>query len=267
MTARFFSWIRRRLSAGNNLSFSGIDAGRLMYEVHDQPVQKNYDRARELSLQAMRFRELIQDPSIVGFFLSSLATWLLTDQYPEAISFFSKHFDRYPQDFAALRWRAAALWYMGKLQEAINDYSRVLELAPNDILSLSGRGQVLAALGESAKALDDLNLALEAIKEAPRPDEHWAKWYEHHEAFVRNGRAVALAGLGEHSSAMREFDVSIGLCPDNAWVYYNRATVLESAGERHKASLDYQTALAKDGPSLNLIQRERAQARLQKLLG
>ena len=177
-----------------------------MYRAHEQLLQKNYDKARELSLRAMTVRDMIQDPAIADFFLSSLAlTWLLADRYSEAISFFSEHFTRYPQDFTALRGRAAALWYLGKLREAINDYSRVLELAPNDLLSPSGRGQVLAELGQSEKALDDLNRALEAINEAPQPNAYWTKWYEEAEGYVRNGRAVALAGLGEYNLAMREF--------------------------------------------------------------
>jgi tetratricopeptide (TPR) repeat protein len=191
---------------------------------------------------------------------------VLTDRYEEAISFFSEHITRYPQDWAALRGRAAALWYAGKLQEATADYSRVLEMTPNDILSLSGRGQVLAELAQSEKALEDLDLALEAIKEAPESGPNWAKWYEQIEAFIRNGRALALAGLGEHSTAMREFDSSITLSPNNAWVYYNRASVLEAAGNRQKASLDYQMALTKEGPALNPIRRERAQARLREML-
>ena len=154
---------------------------------------------------------------------------------------------------------------MGRLHEAVNDYSRALEASPNDILSLSGRGQVLADLGQGETALEDLNHALEAMNAAPQPNAHWTKWYEQLEAFIRNGRAVALASLGRYSLAMREFDVSIGLCSENAWVYYNRATILDRASEHQKACLDYQTALTKDGPHLNAIQRERARARLQEM--
>jgi tetratricopeptide (TPR) repeat protein len=106
---------------------------------------------------------------------------------------------------------------------------------------------------------------LEEIAAARQVGSASTQWYEHIEAFVRNGRAVALAALGEDISAMREFESSLTLCPENAWVYYNRARVEDGARNLEKARLDYQTALAKDGPALNLIQRERARARVREI--
>jgi len=217
-------------------------------------------------LRGIKHRDQIEDPAIADYLLESLgATWLLTEKYEEAISFFTEYSKKYPQDSAVYVGYGWALWYSGKLQESIREYSHALELRPNDILSLSGRGQVLADLGESARAMDDPNHALEAIEATRRVNPTWTKWCEQIEAFVRNGRAVALAGLSEDASAMREFESSINLCPENAWVYYNRARVYDVARNREGAHLDYQTALAKDGPALNLIQRERAKARLREI--
>ena len=113
--------------------------------------------------------------------------------------------------------------------------------------------------------MDDLNHALESIEAARQAGPTSTKWYEQVEAFVRNGRGVALAALGEDTSAMREFESSIGLCPENAWVYYNRARVYDGARNQQKAYLDYETALAKDGPALNAIQRESAKTRLREI--
>jgi tetratricopeptide (TPR) repeat protein len=113
--------------------------------------------------------------------------------------------------------------------------------------------------------MDDLNHALEAIEAAGQVIPTSTEWYADIEAFVRNGRGVALAALGDDASAMREFESSIALCPENAWVYYNRARVYDDARNGEKARLDYQTALAKDGPALNLAQRERAKVRLREI--
>jgi len=35
----------------------------------------------------------------------------------------------------------------------------------------------------------------------------------------QDGRTFALAGLGKNGAAMDEFEVSIKLSPENAWVY------------------------------------------------
>ena len=56
------------------------------------------------------------------------------------------------------------------------------------------------------------------------------------EAFVHNGRAFALAGLGKNAA---EFEASIRLSPENAWVYHNRGQVCGLAGDRENAIADY----------------------------
>jgi tetratricopeptide (TPR) repeat protein len=192
---------------------------------------EEYDEARASLLQAIMARDSINEPETISYVLLSLAsTWLLTEQYEDGIAFFSEYVSRFPEDSAAYCGRAEALWYTGRLQEAIRDYSRALELKPGDILSLSGRGQVLGEAGENGRAVEDLNLALRTLEAVSRPDSSWDKWYEQIEAFVHNGRAFALAGIGESGPAMDEFEMSIRLSPENAWVYHNRAQVYERAG-------------------------------------
>jgi tetratricopeptide (TPR) repeat protein len=178
---------------------------------------EEYDKARAPLLRAIEFRGSISEPETISYILTSLgSTWLLTERCEDGIAFFSRYVERYSEDSEAYCGRADALWYAGRLQDAIRDYSRALELKPNSILSLSGRGQVLAEAGEHERALEDLDLALRALKTASTPDASWTKWYEQIEAFVHNGRAFALAGLGKGGAAMDEFEVSIRLSPENA---------------------------------------------------
>jgi tetratricopeptide (TPR) repeat protein len=151
------------------------------------------------------------------------------------------------------------------MQEALHDYSHALDLNPRDPVSLSGRGQVLAEVGESEKAIEDLNLALREISSAAALSPSWAAWYKALEAFVHNGRGFALATLGESGSAMAEFELSIALCPDNAWVYHNRAQVHDRAGSREKACADYQTALGKKSPALSPMKKRHVEARILEL--
>jgi Flp pilus assembly protein TadD len=113
--------------------------------------------------------------------------------------------------------------------------------------------------------MEDLNLALSEVSRAAALNPPWAAWYKTLEAFVRNGRGFALAALGENRSAMDEFGLSITLCPENAWVYHNRAQVYDRAGNREEACADYRTALGKKGPALSPIKKRHAQARVLEL--
>jgi len=263
---KFLRWIGARLSPQRTEAEFLYDVYPLLQEAHAHMLLEGYDKARAPLLQAIRSRDNINEPDTISYILMSLgATWALTEQYEDGMAFFSEYLSRYPEDSAAYCGRAEALWYAGRLQEAIRDYSRALELKPSDVLSLSGRGQVLAEVGEHGRAVEDLNLALLALKDVSRPDASWDKWYEQIEAFVHNGRGLALAGLGESEPAMNEFEVSIRLSPENAWVYHNRAQVYDRAGSREKACEDYQKALTKKKPALTPNKKAHAQARLREL--
>jgi Flp pilus assembly protein TadD len=64
---------------------------------------------------------------------------------------------------------------------------------------------------------------------------------------------------------MDEFEVSIRLSPENAWVYHNRGQVYELAGNRENARADYQKALTKKNPALSPNRKAHAQARVREL--
>jgi len=122
---------------------------------------------------------------------------------------------------------------------------------------------VLAELGESARAIEDLDIALRIAETAPKPDDSWRNWCKHVEAFARRGRGVALATSGQIPLAMKEFDASITLSPDNACVYLSRAALYERIGDVDRALIDYRTSLEKTAPPLTPLQKDRAQAKIQ----
>jgi Tfp pilus assembly protein PilF len=263
---KFLRWIGARLSPQPRKRESHNNVHQLLQEAHDHLRLGEYDKARTPFLQAIGSRDDINEPETISYILTSLgATWLLTERYEDGIAFFSRYIDRYSEDSEAYSGRAEALWYMGRLQDAIRDYSRALELKPNNIMSLSGRGQVLGEAGEHGRAIEDLDLALRAFETVSTPDASWAKWYEQIEAFVHNGRAFALAGVGKNGAAMDEFEVSIRLSPENAWVYHNRGQVCELAGDQENAIADYQKALSKKNPALTPKRKAHAQARIREL--
>jgi tetratricopeptide (TPR) repeat protein len=264
---KFLRWFRALASPQDKKAEMLTDVYGLLQKAQVHLQLEQYDLARALLLRAIDHRDRLQDAVAISYILSALdATWLFTERYEDAIRFFSEYIGRYPQDSAAYAGRAAAFWYVGRLQEAIGDYSRALELTATDIPTLSGRGQVLAELGENARAMNDLNLALQNLKTASVPNSDSARWYAEVEAFVRNGRGFALAGLGESVQAMEELGASIRLSPENAWVYYNRAQIHDRAADHEKATADYQKALTMKNPRLNPIKKNHAQARLRELL-
>src|SRR5882724_3792116 len=119
----------------------------LVQEALAELTQENYEKMRAACLQALQFRNELQESDLLDHFLSWLeASWTQQEKYGEQIAFFSQYIERYPRDAGAYSARAAGLWYSGQLQKAVVDYSHVLELKPLDIGSLSGRGQVLAEM-------------------------------------------------------------------------------------------------------------------------
>jgi tetratricopeptide (TPR) repeat protein len=265
---KFLRWLRAKLSLrGGKAAPSTDHVHQLLHEAHAHLLSEEYDEARSLLLQAIELRYVMNEPETVNYVLMSLeTTWMLTEKFEEGISFFSDYLGHYPSNSAAYGGRAGVLWYSGRLEEAMQDFTRSLELKPKGILSLSGRGQVLAEVGRAEEALEDLNLALQELKAIQMSSPSWMTWYAGIEAFVQNGRGFAFAALGQSERAMAEFEQSINLCPENAWVYHNRAQVYDRAGNGEQAISDYEKALAKNGPSLNPIRKKQAERRLKEIL-
>src|SRR5271163_3663687 len=158
---RFMRWITAPFSPKRPEEDPSQRSNLLIQRAHAYLRKEEYNEARALLLELIAFRDKVLDPNVIAFALNALATtWILTEQYEEAVAFFSQYIRRYQKDPEAYSGRAAAFWYAGRPQDAIRDYSCALELNPTHILSLSGRGQVLAETGEYAKAIQDLESAL-----------------------------------------------------------------------------------------------------------
>src|SRR5437588_10785275 len=107
------------------------------------------------------------------------------------------------------------------------------------------------------RALTDLNHALDLAKNL---GSHIG------EAYTRNGRGLALGGLGNYEMALAEFESAIKLCPNNAWVYYNRGLTFERMGESNKALADFKVALVKNDPIFTNNKRKYAESKLKTLV-
>jgi tetratricopeptide (TPR) repeat protein len=263
---KILKWIRGGLSDSEAQARAQRDVRSLMYEAHALLDEQQYDGARHVLLRALELWDRIVERATIDWLLMSLgSTWLFQERFSDQMAFFSDYVSRYPMDCAAYCERAAALWYTGRLLEALEDYSRALELDPTHAQSRSGRGQVLAELGEAPRAIEDLDIALRILLGASTPNDSWGEWKRSMEAFVRNGRAVAFAYLGKTRDAMNEFETSVRLGPDNAWVYFNRARVHESCGDKTRSISDYRTSLGKTQPPLSPRQKEQAHQKIWEL--
>jgi tetratricopeptide (TPR) repeat protein len=224
---------------------------------------EEYLAARQQLLKALERRNDIRDPSILTWLLELLWwTWIFTEQYREAAEFFSTYLQSYPLDARAYGLRAASLWYSGELQRAIEDYSKALELDPQDILAHMGRGQVFAESGEFNHAIEDLDFVHDNLEKAALGDVSRKTQVQ---AYSFSGRALSHAGLGDFERALSEFDRSIFLCPDNAFVYFNRAVAYENKGRIADAVADYKMSLQKAMPKLTALKRKHAELKVRTI--
>ena len=254
----FLYWVRELLH--RNAVGVAKARGKLAYSY----IQKgNYVGARELLLNALERRNDIRDPSTLNWLLDLLWwTWTYPEQYRESVEFFSTYLRSYPNEAQTYSLRAASLWYLGELQQAIKDYSKALELAPQNIVAHMGRGQVLAESGEFSHAIADLDFVHDNLEQAQRSDVSCKAQIQ---AYSFSGRALAHAGLGDFERALSEFDRSIFLCPDNAFVYFNRAMVYENQGRLADAVADYKTSLQKNTPKLTALKRKYAEVKVRTI--
>lgn len=207
-----------------------------------------YLTARQQLPKALEQRNDIRDRSMLDWLLDHLWwTWAFTEQYRESEEFFSTYLENYPNDARAYELRGASLWYSGELRQAIEDYSKALELTPQDLIAHMGRGQVFAESGEFSRAIEDLDFVHDNLEQLQTGNSSWKMQIQ---AYSFSGRAVAHAGLGDFDRALSEFDRSIFLCPENAFVYFNRAMVYEKMGRLGEAMAEYKISLQKNTPRL-----------------
>ncbi|SRR5260221_5002404 len=258
-----WQFLKRQFRRGNSKDDGQKTVTRLVDLSFSLLQGGNYIEARGLLLRTLDYQSEIQNPILLEWILTSLSrTWKETEEYQKWTEFFSDFIARNPNSAVAYNLRAESHWYGGNLHDAIADYSRTLELDPNDAGAFLGRGQVFMESHDFTHALKDLDLALALMDSVPNADSAWKADFE---AFARNGRAAAYAGLGDLNRAMEEFDKSIALCPENAWVYFNRAQAYQNRGDRDNAVINYRLAIAKKRPKLTFTKRAHAKTQLSTL--
>jgi tetratricopeptide (TPR) repeat protein/putative methionine-R-sulfoxide reductase with GAF domain len=182
------------------------------------------------------------------------------ESFEEAINLYSRAIAAEPKRALLYYSRASSYWYAQLYSEAIADYTTALNLdSALESNVRASRGQVFAEMGRFQEAIRDLDLAILFTEKENRLV---------FSAYARRARAVAYAALGSIEDAFKEFDISRRLAPENAWLYYSVAKVLETGGRINEALEWYLIALGKTGPKLtplNLVDAQRSVTRLLAL--
>jgi hypothetical protein len=84
------------------------------------------------------------------------------------------------------------------------------------------------------------------------------------QAYARSARALGLGGIGRFPEAIKELAAAEQVTPDNAWLHFNRARVLDWQGDP-AACASYVRSLVLQSPPLNRPKRQMAQLRLRDL--
>ena len=155
----------------------------------------------------------------------------------------------------AYAMRAVAYWYAEHLVEALDDFDWLMDHEAEAFPTHLGRGQVLAEQGEFKAALADLNRAIHLrIEEQPSAELGYAY----------GARGLVYAGLERFADADRDFESAMQLCPENAWLHYNRGLRYEHGGDRPRALEAFAKSLECSEPGLTPRKRNRAAAYLRR---
>lgn len=258
LTGPFKKYFRRQPKASPTSDF----LVRLVSEVKAFQDQGNIPEMLRVSLEALRMPGVADHPAFFRYFANVAGVaWFRTDEYGPGIRFFRDYVREHSDDDMGYRMLGHLLWYSGQLNEAYETYSSGLSRSLDSVELLSARGQVLADLQRYEEALSDLDRALEFLLVSEGEFSHRLKL----QAYTRNGKGFALAGLGKRDLAFQEFQESINLQPENAWVYFNRAKVHEENKQFEQAVADYQLALKKREPRLSPPKKDHAMNRLSEL--
>lgn len=144
-------------------------------------------------------------------------------------------------------------WYDGALDDAVAEFEHALRMGhENEIAVLQGLGQARVERGEFEQGIKDLTVVIE---HDPNDESR---------AYARSTRALGLGGIGRFEEAFEEFAAAEQVTPNNAWLHFNRARVLDWQGDP-TASASYLRSLVLGGPPLNRPKRQMAQRRLDAL--
>lgn len=149
------------------------------------------------------------------------------EKYAEAIESFKKATEYNPNSDASWRQLGNAFYYSKQYPEAQSAFARAIELKPDDFILYVFQGVVLREAGSYPEAIKFCDRALEIN---PYPVVYALRGSIHY-------------NMGNHQSAIADFDNALRLQPDYADVYGKRGFVKFSLEDYQGAIADFNEAL------------------------
>ncbi len=132
---------------------------------------------------------------------------LLKKNLGNAINYFTKALQNYPNDFFIYFQRGLARYENGDINGSIEDYTKSINLNPFNREAYNNRGVSYSILGEYKKAISDFKNAL-----------HETKSYENENDILEN-LAFAKFSFGDYSGAKEHYFKLINNNPNNSNAY------------------------------------------------
>jgi tetratricopeptide (TPR) repeat protein len=201
--------------------------GNVAFE-REKPVEaeRHYREAAELFGAASDTQAVAHELAAVG------QTLVAQGRFGEAVEELHAAAGRIPNDLVIQVDLALALWQLGAGQAAVAVLTRALGIDGSNVAALQARGEILADLGEAREAMRDLD----RVNLQGKPS-------------TRAARGLALAELGDRSTARREVEDAVAEARRNGPVLLYAARAFHETGD-HMTARDYarQAADATDPP-------------------
>ena len=162
-------------------------------------------------------------------------------QYQKAIDDYTKAIELNPRLALAYSNRGLVFIHLGQYKKAIDDCSESIKISPNGADAYSNRGIAYMGLKQYQKGIDDESMALQLLKQAPKPG-----------VYINRGNAYC--ELKQYQKAIDDFSKAVALDPNSADYYANRGDAYQRMGQYKKAIADCSKAIELDSKSADTYQ-------------
>jgi tetratricopeptide (TPR) repeat protein len=197
-----------------------FDAGTRLFKI------ARYNQA-ELSFD----RAIALEPDLVDAYLLRGKSYVQQGESEKALRDFTKVIELRPSDAAGWIARGSAYLELNNFQAAIADASQAIVVNPKEAESYSLRGTALRKGGNPKQAVEDFNQAVTLDPSAKN--------------YFERGANFQL--MGEHKSAIADFDHVVEVIPDLAVAFFARAESRRAIGDTRGAEQDHKQGRILDG--------------------
>ncbi|MER9948390.1 tetratricopeptide repeat protein [Mesorhizobium sp. M0047] len=201
------------------------------------------------------------DPESVDAYANRSAAWIGKSDWPRAVADANRAIGLAPDSADGYYNRAVAWTNTGDNDRAIADFDKVIDLNAKDAAAYFGRALALTRKGDRDRATADCRKAMELEPqrsgacneqvtggEAPSADASMAAPQQDNSAAIAWNlqRGLNQQIQGYVGGAIDSFSFVIGLDPNNAEAYYDRALARASVGDYVIAAADCRQAIKLD---------------------